>query len=194
MASRSAWHASCVSDTQPEAGQAPPDTGQAPPDAGRTQPGAARLALIAEATKRAGLIWITVPGHGGAGGGGAGEAGAGEAGPGRRRAAWHVWRDAAYVLTGPGEQDVPGLGGASQVTVAVASKDTGGLLVCWTARVSRVEPGSPEWAGIIGALLAARLNEPATPGESSPAQRWARTGAVYRLSPAVAFDAGCDAP
>ena len=95
---------------------------------------------------------------------------------------WHVWRDAAYVLTGPGEQDVPGLGDAGQVTVAVASKDTGGLLVRWTARVRRVEPDSAEWAGIIGALLAGRLNEPASPGES-PAERWARTGHVYRLTP-----------
>ena len=76
---------------------------------------------------------------------------------------WHVWRDAAYVLTGPGEQDVPGLGEASQVTVTVASKDTGGLLVRWTARVSRVDPGSAEWPVIIGALLAGRLNEPARP-------------------------------
>ena len=53
-----------MSDTQPEAGQTAPEAGQAPPDAGLTQPEASRLALIAEATKRAGLIWITVPGHG----------------------------------------------------------------------------------------------------------------------------------
>jgi hypothetical protein len=107
---------------------------------------------------------------------------------------WHVWRDAAYVLTGPGEQDVPGLGEASQVTVTVASKDTGGLLVRWTARVSRVDPGSAEWPAIIGALLAGRLNEPASPAAASPAQRWARTGTVYRLSPAAPFDPGCGAP
>jgi hypothetical protein len=150
------------------------------PDAGRNQPEAGQLALIAEAAKRAGLIWITVPGQG-----------AGEEWP---RPAWHVWRDAAYVLTGPGEQEIPGLGDASQVTVAVASKDTGGLLVRWTARVSRVEPDSQEWPGIIGALLAGRLNEPASPGDPSPAQRWARTGAVYRLSPVVPFDPGFDAP
>ena len=167
-----------MSDTEPEAGQTPPD-------ASRTQGEAGRLALIAEATKRAGLIWITVPGQGSA---------AGRAGPERPRAAWHVWRDAAYVLTGPGEQDIPGLGEASEVAVAVASKDTGGLLVCWTAQVSRVEPGSAEWPGIIGALLTARLNEPASPGEPSAVQRWAQTGAVYRLSPAVPFDASCDAP
>jgi len=136
----------------------------AQPEAGRTQPEPGRLALIAEATKRAGLIWITVPGQG------------------QARPAWHVWRDAAYVLTGPGEQDIPGLGDTGQVTVTVASKDTGGLLVRWTARVSLVEPGSAEWSGIIGALLAGRLNEPASPGES-PAERWARTGQVYRLTP-----------
>ena len=124
------------------------------------QPGADRLALIAEATKRAGLIWITVPGS-------------------RARPAWHIWRDAAYVLTGPGEQDVPGLATASQVTVEVPSKDTGGGLVGWTARVSRVEAGSAEWSAIIGALLAGRLNEPAP----SPAQHWAEQGNVYRLTP-----------
>jgi hypothetical protein len=176
-----------VSDTQPEAD--------------RTQPDAAPLALIAEATKRAGLIWITVPAQGGtgqedAGQGGAGQGGASQGGRGSAwpRPVWHVWRDAAYVLTGPGEQDVPGLGDARQVTVDVASKDTGGLLVRWTAQVSRVAPDSAEWPGIIGALLAGRLNEPASPGTASPAERWARTGAVYRLSPAAPFDLGFDAP
>ena len=124
------------------------------------QPDAGRLALIAEATKRAGLIWITVPG-------------------GRARPVWHVWRDAAYVLTGPGEQHVPGLASAGQVTVEVPSKDTGASLVGWTARVSRVEPGSAEWSVIIGALLAGRLNEPAT----TPAEHWAAQGNVYCLTP-----------
>ena len=151
----------------------------AQPEAGRTQPEPGRLALIAEATKRAGLIWITVPGNGGTGQDGTAQDGTGQ---GRPRPVWHVWRDAAYVLTGPGEQDVPGLGDAGQVTVEVPSKDTGGLLLRWTARVTRVEPGSAEWSGIIGALLAGRLNEPASPGES-PAERWARTGQVYRLTP-----------
>ncbi len=129
------------------------------------QPDAGRLALIAEATKRAGLIWITVPG-------------------GRPRPVWHIWRDAAYVLTGPGEQDVPGLAAAGQVTVQVPSKDTGGGLVSWTARVSRVEPGGPEWRAIIGALLAGRLNEPAGAAAPSPTGRWAEHGNVYCLTPA----------
>jgi hypothetical protein len=131
-----------------------------------TQPDTGRLALIAEASKRAGLIWITVPGS-------------------RARAVWHVWQQgAAYLLTGPGEQHVPGLAAAGQVTVEVPSKDTGGALVSWTAQVSRVEPGSAEWSAIIGALLAGRLNEP-TGDAASPAERWAGRGAVYRLRPAA---------
>jgi hypothetical protein len=121
-------------------------------------------ALIAEATKRAGVIWITAGGR-------------------RPRPVWHVWRDGAYVLTGPGEQDVPGLTASGPVTVTVPSKDTGGCLVTWTAQVSRVEPGSAEWSSIIGALLAGRLNEAAGPGAVSPAGRWAQTGNVYRLTP-----------
>jgi hypothetical protein len=158
------------------------------PGLGQTQPEPGRLALIAEATKRAGLIWITVPDA--AVPDAAVPGGTGGAAPDRPRAVWHVWRDAAYVLTGPGEQDVPGLGDAPLVTVSVASKDTGGLLVRWAARVSLVEPGSAEWSAIIGALLAGRLNEPEDPGTPSPADRWARTGNVYRLTPDETTETG----
>jgi hypothetical protein len=133
-------------------------------------------ALIAEATKRAGLVWITIPGQG------------------RPRPAWHIWRTvaaagahppgAAFLVTGPGEQPLPGLGEAGQVSVTVASSQTGGALVTWTADVSRVVPGTPEWDEVIGPLVAGRLNAVLAPGETSPAGRWARTGAVFRLSPA----------
>ena len=122
-----------------------------------TQPGPARPALIAEATKRAGLIWITVPGR-------------------RPQPAWHVWRGApgspgaAYLLTGPGEQPDPGLATASQVTVTVASKDSGGALARWTAAVTRIDPASAEWAEVLPALLAGRLQRgPGTGGQSGGA-------------------------
>src|SRR5499427_10956514 len=100
-------------------------------------------ALIAEGTRRAGVIWLTVPGQD------------------RPVPAWHIWRDppaAAYVVSGPGEQPLPGVAGAARVTVTVPSKDTGGALVTWTASVYRVDPGSPEWEAVIGPLAAARLN------------------------------------
>ena len=126
-------------------------------------------ALIAEATKRAGVIWIKAPG-------------AGPAQP-----AWHVWHDgAAYLLTGPGEQPLPGLSAAGPVTVLVPSKDSGGLLVTWVAAVSRVEPGSPAWEAVIGLLAAGRLNAARERDESSPVARWAATCTVFRIQPAAA--------
>ena len=94
------------------------------------------------------------------------------------------------MLSGPGEQEVPGLVAGERVTVTVPSKDTGGQLVTWAAQVSRVEPGSAEWSAIIGALLAGRLNEPAGPAAPSPARRWAQTGNVYRLTPGENTDIG----
>jgi len=135
-------------------------------------------ALIAEATKRAGLIWIAIDGQD------------------RPRPAWHIWRTgplargAAYVLTGPGEQPLPGLAAAALVTVIVAGSQTGSGQVTWTADVSEVKPGSSEWDEVIGPLVAGRLNAVLAEGETSPAQRWARSGAVFRLAPAAARQRG----
>ena len=125
-------------------------------------------ALVAEATRRAGIVWLTVPGRA------------------RAYPAWHLWRDppgAAYLVTGPGEQPAPGLAEAGQVTVTVPSKQAGGALVAWTAGVRRVNPGSAEWAAVIGPLVAGRLNAALGQGEVSPAQRWADTGTVFCLTP-----------
>ena len=128
------------------------------------------LALIAEATKRAGVIWIAIQGQD------------------RPRPAWHIWRagplsaGAAYVVTGPGEQPLPGLAGSGRVTVIVP-RGAGGGPVSWTAVVSLVEPGSGEWDEVIGPLVAGRLNAVLAEGETSPARRWARSGAVFRLAP-----------
>ena len=135
-------------------------------------------ALVAEATKRAGVVWLTIPGQG------------------RPVPVWHIWRavsepgaleppppGAAYLVTGPGEQPAPGLGTAGRVTVTVPSKQAGGALVTWTAGVRLVKPGSAEWAAVIGALVAGRLNAALAPGEVSPAERWANTGTVFCLTP-----------
>jgi len=113
-------------------------------------------ALVAEATRRAGVVWLTVPGRD------------------RAYPAWHLWRDppgAAYLATGPGEQPLPGLAGAARVAVTVPSKESGGTLVTWTAVVDRVIPGSAEWDEVIGPLRAARLNADLA------------EDAVYRLAP-----------
>ncbi len=141
-------------------------------DPAGTQPDAA---LIAEVTKRAGVIWVEVAGR-------------------RPRAVWHVWirgaagpgsAGAAYLLTGPGEQDVPGLADVDRVEVTVPAREPGEVACHWTADVVRVEPAGAEWEAVIGPLLAGRLNEPLAAGETSAAERWARTCLVSRLQPAT---------
>ncbi|MDT3396222.1 hypothetical protein RKE29_06150 [Streptomyces sp. B1866] len=130
-------------------------------------------ALIEEASKKSALIWV----HGGDSGS-AGAAGAG-------RALWHVWHDGAVCLVGdgPGEQPLHGLdlvdGGAA--TVTVRSKDKGGRLVAWSARVSELAPGGEAWTAAVEELKGKRLN---APDGDHIAERWARECRVLRLEPA----------
>jgi hypothetical protein len=118
--------------------------------------------LVAEASRKAGLLWISVEG-------------------GRPAPAWHVWRDdGTYVVTGPGEQPLPGLADADRCDVTVRSADSGGRIVTWRAAVRRLDPASEEWAEAVPALVAARLNL----GDAATTPlRWAETAAVLRLDP-----------
>lgn len=145
----------------------------ADPTAGAATPAApaplplGEAALVEEACKKSGLIWVAVP-------------------RARDRAAWHVWHEresgegAVYVVVGGGEQEIPGLADGITVRVTVRSKDKGGRLVTWPGRVTRVAPGSAEWAEVVPALHAKRLN--AHDGEAQP-ERWAAKSAVFRLQP-----------
>jgi hypothetical protein len=120
------------------------------------------LALVAEAMRRSGLVWVTV----------------GEQPP---RAVWHVWHEGAdYVLHGDGEQDLPGLDTAVHATVTVRSTDTRGRLVVWHARVEDVGPETQLWHALVPLLVKQRLN--AADGEQAPA-RWAARSRLARLVP-----------
>jgi hypothetical protein len=120
------------------------------------------LALIEEATKKSGLIWVR--------------------GSGADRALWHAWVDgAAHVLgDGPGEQPLPDLadGGAAEVTVR--SKDKGGRLVAWTAAVRELAPGGEAWQAAVAELKGKRLN---APDSEAMTDRWARECRLLRLEP-----------
>jgi hypothetical protein len=122
--------------------------------------------LIEEAARKSGLVWVTV-------------------GASRPHPAWHVWRDAAlYLVTGGGEQPLPGLAEAAEtgaeVAVTVRSKDKGGRLVTFQARPVRVSPGTGEWDAAAGELSAKRLNAVDSAGQP---ERWAAHSTVLRLEP-----------
>lgn len=120
-------------------------------------------ALIEEATKKSGLIWVRGPGA-------------------PARALWHVWHDGAACVIGdgPGEQPLPGLAGGGPAEVTVRSKDKGGRLVTWSATVVEPAPGSEAWAAAVAELKGKRLNAP--DAETMP-ERWARECRVLRLEP-----------
>jgi hypothetical protein len=120
-------------------------------------------ALVEEATKKSGLIWVK-----------------GSVGP--ARALWHVWHEGAACLVGdgPGEQPLPGLADGAGAEVTVRSKDKGGRLVSWAAKAVELTPGSPEWEATVAELKGKRLNAP--DGEAMTA-RWQRECRVLRLEP-----------
>ncbi|AKJ10975.1 hypothetical protein ABB07_13390 [Streptomyces incarnatus] len=122
-------------------------------------------ALIEEASKKSGLIWVR----------GAGASAA--------RALWHVWHEGALCLVGdgPGEQPLEGLADGGTAEVTVRSKDKGGRLVTFPVTVSELSPGSEEWEAAVAELKGKRLNAP--DGEEMPG-RWARECRVLRLAPA----------
>lgn len=128
-------------------------------------------ALVEEATKKSGLIWVKGP-------------------VGPSRALWHVWHEGAAVLVGdgPGEQPLPGLADGAEAEVTVRSKDKGGRLVTWAATVVELAPESPEWEAAVAELKGKRLNAP--DGEGMP-DRWARECRVVRLVPRAGKHALC---
>ncbi|WEO95512.1 hypothetical protein A6P39_016615 [Streptomyces sp. FXJ1.172] len=130
-------------------------------------PGRALLdqALIEEAAKKSGLVWVR----------GAGAPAA--------RALWHVWHEGAVCLVGdgPGEQPLPALADGGLAEVTVRSKDKGGRLVTFPATVTELAAGSAAWEAVVAELKGKRLNAP--DGEEMPG-RWARECRVLRLVPA----------
>ncbi|MET9510291.1 hypothetical protein ABZX62_17840 [Streptomyces flavidovirens] len=119
-------------------------------------------ALVEEATKKSGLIWVR--------------------GTGPARSLWHVWHDgAAYVVgDGPGEQPFPGLADGADAEVTVRSKDKGGRLVTWAAAVTEHPPGTEAWEAAVAELKGKRLN---APDAEQMTERWARECRVLRLEP-----------
>ncbi|MGW8378691.1 hypothetical protein [Streptomyces sp. ODS28] len=121
-------------------------------------------ALVEESSKKSGLVWVRGP-------------------QGPSRALWHVWHEGAVCLVGgPGEQPLDGmaLADGASATVTARSKEKGGRLVAWPARVRVLEPHGEQWEAAVGELKGKRLN---APDAGTLTERWARECAVLRLEP-----------
>lgn len=122
--------------------------------------------LIEETGKKSALVWVRGT-------------------QGRARSLWHVWHEGAVCLVGGGplEQPLDGLeltdGGTA--TVSARSKDKGGRLVVWPARVVELAPRGEAWEAAVGELRGKRLN---APDADTIADRWAGECRVLRLEPA----------
>ncbi|MEV7325796.1 hypothetical protein [Streptomyces sp. NPDC093970] len=125
-------------------------------------------ALVEEATKKSGLVWVR------------------GAGAPVARPVWHAWADGALCLVGDGsEQPLPGLADGGSAEVTVRSKDKGGRLVTWTAAVAEPPVRSPEWDAAVAELKGKRLNAP--DGEAMT-DRWAAECRVLLLRPTGATE------
>ena len=75
-------------------------------------------ALLEEAAKKSGLLWVRADGES------------------QARPLWHAWHDGAVVVVGDGaEQPLHGLTAGARAVVTVRSKDKGGRLTGWDAEV-----------------------------------------------------------
>jgi hypothetical protein len=119
--------------------------------------------LIEEATKKAAIAWIAVDG-------------------GFDYAVWCLPLETGLVVvTGPGEQDLPGLETASKVTVSLRG-DHGGAIVHYPVTVERVRPESDLWETVTPQLASKRLNASGT--SEDLIARWARECAIWSMNPA----------
>ncbi|MFJ9769997.1 hypothetical protein ACIRVF_01985 [Kitasatospora sp. NPDC101157] len=124
-------------------------------------------ALLEEAAKKSGLLWVRADGESEA------------------RPLWHAWHDGAVVVVGGGaEQPLHGLTAGAGAVITVRSKDKGGRLTGWNAEVVELTPNGEAWLGAVEELKGKRLNAPDT---DAIAERWARECRVLRLQPAGAL-------
>jgi hypothetical protein len=137
---------------------AAPAAATAAPAAAPAPPATNVTALVGEAMTKSGVIWVEVPGD-------------------RAWPVWHAWvAPTAYVVNGPGEQNLPWL--PEEVVLVLRSQDTGGRLLRVRARARVLTDSQSEWQTAVTALQAGRLN-----AVDDVVERWRAECAVTALTP-----------
>ena len=115
--------------------------------------GSARTAVeatLASALKKSTILWVTVPGR---------SNGRRRTVPEHTQAVWFVAEgDKVYLLHGPGEQHVPGLGQTPTVRLNARGKDTRSLIADIVCEVEEIPPTDERWEKITQKALLRRLN------------------------------------
>jgi hypothetical protein len=122
--------------------------------------------LVEESSKKAAVAWV----------------GFGD-GP-----AYCVWvlplESRLYVISGPGEQSLPGLSEALLSGTSAVVKlrgDHGGTIVSFSAAVTEIRPNSTEWEAVTPQMASKRLN--ASGSAEDLIARWAATCVLVALIP-----------
>jgi hypothetical protein len=136
-------------------------------------------ATFAAAVKKSTIIWVTVPPR--------------PTGRRRRMLPEHtqpVWfvaeGEKVYLLHGPGEQQVPGLGETPTVRLNARGKDTRSLVADVECEVEIVEPDDERWAKIAQKASTRRLNM-SDAGDDTIA-RWREQCQMLELTPQFGAD------
>ena len=120
-------------------------------------------ALVAEAMKKAAIIWVTTAAD---------------------QPPYPLWcmpsADALLVVTGGDEQPAPGLADSDTATV-MARGDHGGRIVSWPAGIQLIAVGSDDWDTVAPLLAAKRLNASGT--TDALVETWASGSTILRLTP-----------
>ena len=129
-------------------------------------------ALVAELAKKSGLVWISYGG--------------------KAHPVWHEWvDDAVCVVTGAGEQPLPGIEAQTTVTLLLRSKTTRFLIAEAEATVEVITPASEHWDAVTSALQTGRLN---LHDRDNAVERWGREATVVRLVPTGVIAGADDIP
>lgn len=118
-------------------------------------------ALVAELAKKSGLVWVSYDG--------------------KAHPVWHEWvGDAVCVVSGAGEQPLPGIEAQQTVTLLLRSKTTRFLLAEAEATVEIITPDSEHWDVVTTTLQTGRLN---LHDRDNAVERWKSEATIVRMVP-----------